>query len=320
MSNGRNIRMFLVDGTPTGVVTAEIMNWTGHVLVAPRSQLADVIQRAEPNRTGVYFLMGPSENDDVLTVYIGESDNVGQRLIQHNRPEEKGGKDFWDRLCLVTNKDFNLTKAHVRYLEGRFIATAKDAKRANISNGTAPEFVGLPEGDVADMEFFISQLRIVLPTLGLDFLKEKPMLKKKAALSEQSLPITEVLPSASIQFEIISEKHKLIATAIEIEGEFILLAGSHTRSNWEGDRKQNTSYWKIHDRLCHEGKLEKIGDHRMLLEDTVFNSPSAASAVVFGRSDNGRKSWREKKSKKSYADWHEDQIARVAFNQPLIGD
>ncbi len=31
MSQGRSLRLFLVDGTPNGLLTAEIMNWTGHV-------------------------------------------------------------------------------------------------------------------------------------------------------------------------------------------------------------------------------------------------------------------------------------------------
>jgi hypothetical protein len=35
MSIGRSIRIFLVDGTPTGLRTAEIPNWTGQLLVAP---------------------------------------------------------------------------------------------------------------------------------------------------------------------------------------------------------------------------------------------------------------------------------------------
>jgi hypothetical protein len=31
---GRSIRLFLVDGNPTGLITAEIINWTGHALRA----------------------------------------------------------------------------------------------------------------------------------------------------------------------------------------------------------------------------------------------------------------------------------------------
>lgn len=33
MSYVRSIRLFLVDDTPNGLMTAEIMNWTGHVLM-----------------------------------------------------------------------------------------------------------------------------------------------------------------------------------------------------------------------------------------------------------------------------------------------
>ncbi|WP_280550702.1 hypothetical protein [Halomonas sp. 11-S5] len=39
MTQGRSIRLFLVDGTPNGLLSAEIMNWTGHVLTGPRSKL-----------------------------------------------------------------------------------------------------------------------------------------------------------------------------------------------------------------------------------------------------------------------------------------
>jgi len=38
MGTGRSIRLFLVDGTPNGLLTAEITNWTGHVLTGPRSR------------------------------------------------------------------------------------------------------------------------------------------------------------------------------------------------------------------------------------------------------------------------------------------
>src|SRR5690625_7360910 len=98
MSTGRSIRLFLVDGTPNGLLTAEIMNWTGHVLTGPRSKLSELVQRPEAGRTGIYFLVGPDpDNSFKQLVYIGESDDVCTRLKQHNRPEEQGGKDFWEK-------------------------------------------------------------------------------------------------------------------------------------------------------------------------------------------------------------------------------
>ncbi len=47
----KQIKLFLIDGTPGGVTTAEITNWTGHVLSARRSDLADLLTREEAQRT-----------------------------------------------------------------------------------------------------------------------------------------------------------------------------------------------------------------------------------------------------------------------------
>lgn len=158
MTQGRSIRLFLVDGTPNGLFTAEIMNWTGHVLTGPRSKLSELVQRPECGRTGIYFLVGPDPDNSLRPlVYIGESDDVGTRLKQHNRPEDKGGKDFWEKVCLVTSKDQNLTKAHVKYLESLLIQSAGQVGRGKLINGTAHEYINLPESDRADMAFFMEQ-------------------------------------------------------------------------------------------------------------------------------------------------------------------
>ena len=105
-----------------------------------------------------------------LIAYVGEGDDVGRRLYQHARPEPDG-KDFWDRAIVMTSKDANLTKAHARYLESRLITVAADAGRARLVNGTAPPLSALPEADVSDMEYFLDQVRIVLPVLGLNLLR-----------------------------------------------------------------------------------------------------------------------------------------------------
>ena len=56
--DGKTIKVFLADGNPKGVLTAEIFNWTGKVLVAPRSQLEKLVKRVELDRTGIYVLVG----------------------------------------------------------------------------------------------------------------------------------------------------------------------------------------------------------------------------------------------------------------------
>lgn len=304
MTQGRSIRLFLVDGAPNGLLTAEIMNWTGHVLTGPRSKLAELVQRPECVRTGVYFLVGPDPDDSLRTrVYIGESDDVAQRLKTHNRPEDAGGKDFWERVCLVTSKDQNLTKAHVKYLESKLIGIAASAGRCVLSNGTAHEYAGLPESDRADMAFFLDQIRTVLPVLGFEFLRE--LSKPSAPVVADNAPIVERSP----RFRLDIPKFGVTAHAQEIGGEFFVLKGSRTRKKWIG---VDGGYQGLFQQLVADGVLIADGaEHQAFKDDYAFASPSAAAAVVSGRSANGRVVWSVEGSGQTYAAWQDQQLSAL---------
>jgi len=301
MSQGRSLRLFLVDGTPNGLLTAEIMNWTGHVLTGPRSKLAELVQRPECARTGVYFLVGPDPDNSLRTkVYIGESDDVAKRLKSHNRPEEAGGKDFWERVCLVTSKDQNLTKAHVKYLESLLIGIASNLGRCELVNGTAHEYVSLPESDRADMAFFLEQIRTVLPVLGFDFLRE---LTKPSAPATAS---TAAPVSRSPRFSLEVPRYRLSAQGQEIDGEFFVLKGSKARAEWVGTER---GYQGLFKQLVDEGVLiADGGEHLTFSDDYAFSSPSAAAAVVCGRAANGRTSWVVEGAGQTYAAWQDSQL------------
>ncbi len=145
------------------------MNWTGHVVPASRSDLAALLKRPEIGPTGIYLLLGDDpERPGPGQVYVGEGDDVGKRLYQHGRDESK---DFWDRAVVLTSEDMNLTKAHARYLESRFVELATEAGRAKLTNATAPPPIHLAEADVSDMEYFVHQDRIILPVLGINVLR-----------------------------------------------------------------------------------------------------------------------------------------------------
>ncbi|MDR9423835.1 MAG: GIY-YIG nuclease family protein [Marinobacter sp.] len=295
MSHGRGIRLFLVDGSPNGLLTAEIMNWTGHALTGPRTKLTDLVQRPECGRTGVYFLVGPDPDNAMRPlVYIGESDDVAKRLKQHNQPEDKGGKDFWERVCLITSKDQNLTKSHVKYLESRLIAIAKQSGRCGLMNGTAHDYTVLPESDLADMAFFIEQVRIILPVLGFDFLRD-PAASHAISSGAESAVFEMELPKFGVK-----------AQAQEIDGSFVVLKGSTTRPKWTA---KNNGYGNLYDQLVKDGVLgEEVDGKRLFIKDYEFNSPSAAGAVVAGRNTNGRRKWRVKGSQITYGAWQSDQV------------
>lgn len=308
MTQGRSIRLFLVDGTPNGLLTAEIMNWTGHVLTGPRSKLSELVQRPECGRTGIYFLVGADpEGGSRPLVYIGESDDVGERLKQHQRPADKGGKDFWEKVCLVTSKDQNLTKAHAKYLESHLIQVAGEVGRCKLINGTAHDYSNLPESDRADMASFLEQVRTVLPVLGLEFLRERPMPSEQKTFQE-----TELAPS-SPRFRMEIKRDNITAHAQEVDGEFVVLEGSQARFEWT-DHKHN--YRTLFKQLCDEGVLVDNGDgYRRFSTDYAFGSPSPAAAMVAGRAANGRKDWKLEESGQSYGEWQDQQVSAVAHTE-----
>lgn len=305
---GRSVRLYLAEGTASGLTTAEIMNWTGHVLTGSRSGLPAMLERPELDRTGIYFLVGTDPEDaDSRLLYIGESDNVRKRLVQHSKDEKK---DFWERTCVVTSKDQNITKAHARYLESRLIAIAFAAGTVGLVNGTAPPLVALPEADASDMEFFIEQLRLILPVIGFDFMRKKSTAKPTNT--------TEPTPkSTSPVFQIVYKKYGIEAQAQEVDGEFMIFAGSGAKPVWTS---KHVSYAALHAKLLKTGKLQPHGDgSARFAEDVVFSSPSAAAAVVRGQPANGRTDWKvsdpagtDSQIGETYAQWQERQVEAKA--------
>ena len=52
------IKLFLAHGDPKRLRTAEISNWTGKAISAPRTELEQLLIRPELARPGVYILTG----------------------------------------------------------------------------------------------------------------------------------------------------------------------------------------------------------------------------------------------------------------------
>jgi predicted GIY-YIG superfamily endonuclease len=306
--SGKNIRLYLVDGSPTGILTAEIMmGWTGKVLSFPRGLLPEALKRPECAKTGVYFLTGFDDEQQSPILYIGESDDVAKRLTQHDRDEDKA---FFEHVTLVVSKDENLTKSHVRYLENRLIDIAKSNGMILLKNGTQGSVGSLPEAEISDVEYCIHQLQILLPVLGLTFLQERPR-RKLAPLSDGQAS-TEALPS--ITFEITSFKGQVKATAYEQDGAFVVEKGAIIRNMQANDYdlKVGERYILRYTQQYLQTKSVNGTDTVLeLLEDLSFKSPSGAANFVCGTSINGNNAWKVKGSGQTYGEWRQAQLEAV---------
>jgi hypothetical protein len=299
-TQGRSLELYFINGKPDGMLTAEVFNWTGHVLVAPRTQITEALQRKEARYTGIYLLLG--ERGDDLLAYIGEGEDIAHRIRTHDT-----GKDWWTKAVLVTTGANNLNKAHVKYLESRLVEEALSVGRVPLDNGNNPARPGLSEAAQANMEEFLGFLFIVLPAIGVDMFVRRTRNTHRTPVDSSETDST-MNPAESVIFETTVKKHGLHATAKMEGGEFIVQAGSLARSEWAGQGAHN--YKRQFDELVRSGVLIPQGNHRVFAQSYAFSSPSAAGAMVTGRSCNGQLAWTVQGTGESYQEWEARRMAQ----------
>lgn len=302
---GRTLKLYLVDGTPSGVITAELGVSSVRAAMASRTALPDLIRREEATRTGIYLLVGPDPDlPGRQLVYVGEGDQVRTRLAAHDADE---AKEFFTRAVLIVSKDENLTKAHGRYLESRIIAAVRNAGRAKLVNGTEPPFKGLPEPEIADMERVLDEIEILLPVLGFDILRPAG----HEAGAQERTPSSESAPST------ISDSEEALFTfseagtsakARESGDEFVVLAGSIAKRQEVPSCDDGLKHRR--QQLIAEGVMVPADDDRFLrfTVDTPFDTPSGAARVVYGGNVSGPRYWKHATTGQTYGEWRKQRI------------
>lgn len=279
MRVGKSIRVYLADSTVTGIRYAELVNWTGQALACPRNRLSELGAWPEAGKPGVYFLFEARLSDSKPLAYIGESENVAERLISHDRL-----KDFWNEVVIFTSKDQNFTKAHVKFLESSIVAIAKDADRYELQNGNTPPESSLPRADRDAMVEFTENIRMVLGTLGYPILE--PLLR---ASQNDSTAASATTPKKAADIELTFKINGLLAKGTVTDEGFVLRKGSQVSlTNTESAVPKVV---KLKEQLRSDGRLTLQGDHLVLTEDVLFGSSSYAAIMVAGTSRSGPQSW-----------------------------
>ena len=297
---GQSLELFFVDGSPDGMLTAEIFNWTGHVLMTPRIQLAEALKRKEASYTGVYILIGDSEGSNLVRAYIGESEDVAERIRSHDAK-----KDWWTQAVLITSAANGLNKAHVKYLESRLVEEAKRAGRMNLDNLNTPPRPSLSESAVSNMEQFIDHVLSILPAVRIDGFLVKtrtPQIKTQADSTVGSRPaaIFEIKSGKT------SEYGAVHGTANLVNGEFVVQPGSVGRSKWIGVEH---NYQKLFDEVVESGVYMLDGSQRKFIKAYAFASASAAGAVLNGRATAGPIAWvLSSDPTMTYKQWEAEQL------------
>jgi uncharacterized protein DUF4357 len=263
------IKLFLPRGDAKSLRTAEISNWTGKAIAAPRTELDELLTREELDKPGVYILVGNDPQTNALRAYIGEAEVIRERLKQHKT------KEFWVSAIVFISKDENLTKAHVRYLENRLLAEAAQINRFTLDQNQAGGSK-LPESDREDMEVFLERIRQLLPVLGSDI------------LTPIAQPAARDQPAGVLFCRI----KGAVARGQRTANGFVVFQGS-TAVLQERPSTESYPYVAVQRKqLIADGTLISKGGFLLFTKDAEFSSPSAAAAVIHGGSANGLIAWK----------------------------
>lgn len=264
------IKLFLIYGDSKRLRTAELSNWSGKAVGAPRTELDELLAREELLQSGVYILTGYDPASGAPLAYIGEAETLKDRLKAHR------SKEFWVQATVFISKDENLTKSHIRYLEGRLIEEAKSVARYDLDNGQASGS-RLPESDREDMEIFLSKIRQLLPVLGSELLT--PVVNRTAEETETH--------------ELTCAIKGIKAHGEQTSNGFVIFQGSRAvLEHRPSAASQHPFVVNLRQKLVDDDVLVEDNGSYRFTKDTEFTSPSAAAAVVHGGGANGLTAWK----------------------------
>ncbi|MCF7675642.1 MAG: GIY-YIG nuclease family protein [Akkermansiaceae bacterium] len=273
MNHGKQLRLFLPDGTPSGPRYYELVNWTGQALQIPLNRIKDLTSGSWPEfqRPGVYMVRGQSEEGHPR-LYIGESEDVANRVQAH---PSGLGFEISD-ILLFSSKDDNLSKSHVLWLEIQLIQRAEKAKRITLTNSKHPPLKELSRAEEATMKEFIDHLELVAQTASFGYFSEvvSKVTKKKFKLYLS-------MPQVGIE-----------ATAIRTDEGFLVLEGSGASET--AKPALSPGYASQREDLIEKGMLVPSKEGKLIFTaDCPFASPSAAAAIIAGGPRSGPECWKD---------------------------
>ena len=272
MAYGKSIELFLVNGTADSIITAELSNWNGKAIKIPRIEVA-ACSREDITQPGVYFLFC-KEDDGSDSVYIGEAENVKDRLIQHLHDYQVDKeKYYWNTAVIFVGRDLN--KALIRYLENRFVDIARKNKRYLVLTKNTYRNTVMKESQIAVMEEFIDDVKVLINTLGYKVLK--PLVKNEATV-------------ASVEDEVLSLSTGSVSASGKVTTEgFVVFKGAVINEK-TSTKSLSAGIQKLRQEILDSGKVQNW----KTTEDILFSSSSAAACFILGYSVSGPQTWKAK--------------------------
>jgi len=274
MINSKKITLFLRDGLPKGLRESKIDQWSGKAIACPRIKLKDLTLLIK-DACCVYFLISEPSESELIDIYVGEADGFSNRIKNHDK------KDWWTEVVVFV--DDSLTKTSVKYLEYLAIKKLLETGRSNLINSVTPTAPTLLDEDKAGMLNFFNNISLLMPILGYDIFgyEDETMAMES---KETSKFVCQGKGAKAYGILLKDGKMKVLKDSLSVAE--------------NAPAFKNHNYMKLKDSLISKGRLIKKNGILIFTDDYIFNSPSAAAAVVLGRSASGPKEWKSEKGKR----------------------
>ncbi|MDB4838088.1 DUF4357 domain-containing protein [Marinomonas sp.] len=274
----RTIQIFLPSGDPSGIRIAEQTTSIIRVIEVPRSNLAEFMTLPEAKQVGLYFLLSGDDKDEL---YIGQSGEVGTRLMQHHKEAKKD----WERALVMVSLTNSLTQTHVLYLESLSIEQAKHCQRYELLNSNGGQKTHTPIPLKADCDEMHAIGRLLLATLGYPIFE--PLIVESFT-EQHNGPI------------FLCKRTGVNAKAVYTNEGMVVLKGSSAPMTTR--RKTEQRFFDKRDELLAKGVIavEKSTSRRPVSDndrfvfqrDYLFQTPSGASMFLLLASSNGWVDWK----------------------------
>lgn len=159
------MNLLLEEGSLNGLLTVEDSSWNnGTLLSCPREKVvSDLIGKEETERCGIYLLLSRDK------VYVGQATQLKKRITQHLL-----GKDWWERVVLLTTKTDELNKSDIDYIESILIEKSETCHTLDSDNKNLGNKRKVDKFRQAILDEYIDEALFVLELIGVEaFLPNK---------------------------------------------------------------------------------------------------------------------------------------------------
>jgi hypothetical protein len=298
---GRTVQIYMMDGSFLGIRHVEIRNRTIQALAVSHARFPELKEKVLGKRpafeerteewitqaagAGVYFLFTNRDSSESKPkVYIGQSQQVLQRIAQHYASE----REFNELIIFVTKDKY----INANYLEAVLIEKSNSIGRYEVEqNNQRKPLLAQPDRDA--MGEIIEDIKLLLGVLGHPILEpiRAPLIDgPQDGIPEQ--PARGVLGQ-----ELIFGGNGFSARGGVTDEGFSILAGSTARINETA--AINEGYKKLRQKLKEDRILEEVNGGLKFREDYTANSSSQAAAIVSGHNRQGPICWKRRSDSKT---------------------